>query len=127
MRMLEDGKEWQFVKFGLIVTGEAEKEHLPKLFSSIMQAGNCTFMVLSKIGQLTPITSEKRKLQMVGSKQKLPSNDENITIEVKSYLERDPLNQVILIDDLEKNRREIVDRTFERYRMAVDQALVERG
>jgi Domain of unknown function (DUF4276) len=125
MRMIEEVEKWKFVKFGLIVTGDTERAHLPELFSSIMQMGNCTFKVLSQIGQFTPITSEKRKLKMVGSNKELPSKDETITIEVSRYLKADESNRVILIDDLENRRREIIGQTFARYRNAVDQALTE--
>lgn len=51
--------QWAFLHFGLIVTGETEWEHLPKLFKSLMATGTCTFEVIRKIGQRNPITSRR--------------------------------------------------------------------
>lgn len=67
----------EFFRFGLIVTGEGEAEFLPKLFRMIMAAANCSFVVIRKSEQLSPITSEKRKIRMVGRGDVIPSIDED--------------------------------------------------
>jgi hypothetical protein len=63
------------LRFGLIVTGDAEAEFLPKLFRSIMAAAACDFLVIRKSDQLSPVTSEKRKIRMVGRGQVIPTID----------------------------------------------------
>lgn len=54
-----------YFHFGLIVTGKGEREHLPKLFKSLMSSNICTFSVIEFIGQRTPISSEKKILKML--------------------------------------------------------------
>ena len=49
-----------YFHFGLIITGETEQQHLPKLFKSLMETGICTFEVIRRVGQLGAITSAKR-------------------------------------------------------------------
>jgi hypothetical protein len=66
----------EFFRFGLIVTGDGEAEFLPKLFRSIMAAANCAFIHIRKSEQLSPITSKKRVLRMVGRGEVIPSIDE---------------------------------------------------
>ena len=72
-----DSSEWQFFKFGLIVTGKGEEKFLPRLFRSLMEGGHCSFEVICRIGQRDPITSKKRILKMVGSNKAIPDRDES--------------------------------------------------
>lgn len=56
-----------YFKFGLLVTGHTEEQHLPKLFRTLMATGICTFEVIGKIDQLSPITSTRRRDNIVGT------------------------------------------------------------
>lgn len=113
-----------FCHFGLIVTGESERHHLPKLFRSLMETGVCTFQVIRFIGQRRPITSEKKILRMVGTGKVIPDRDEHeIGLPARRYLNSDECRFVMLIDDLEHDRRDQAQQVFERYRLALDTIL----
>ncbi len=114
----------QFFHFGLIVTGKGERDHLPKLFRSLMETGLCTFEVIKFIGQRNPITSKKRNLEMIGSGEIIPPRDaDDIGFPARRYLRNDPCRFVILIDDLEYKRRDQAQQIFDRYRLALDTIL----
>lgn len=113
-----------FFRFGLIVTGEGEREHLPKLFSSLIATGICNFRVISHIGQRSPILSTSRRIRMVGRGEIIPTRDEQkIGLPARRYLGDDPCRFVILVDDLEYDRREQVQEVFDRYRLCLDTIL----
>ncbi len=113
-----------FVRFGLIVTGETEREHLPKMFKSLMASGVCHFKVVRFIGQRDPITSSRRKLEMVGSGKVIPDKDATeIDFPVRRYLISNQCNLVVLVDDLERHREEEAHQIFARYRQALDAVL----
>jgi hypothetical protein len=115
-----------FFHFGLIVTGKGERTHLPKLFKSLMASGICTFQVIGFIGQRSPITSDKKKLKMVGSGKSIPDKDErDIGLPARRYLSTNRCAYVLLIDDLEHDRRKHVQQIFDRYRQAFDKILPE--
>jgi hypothetical protein len=114
----------RFCVFGLIVTGEAEAEFLPQFFRSLMNRAGCTFRVLRKTGQRPPI-SEGRRLKMVGRGQAiLPKDEEEIGLEARRFLRNRPCNFVILIDDLEYDRRPVLAQVFNRYRAVLDTMLL---
>jgi len=111
-----------FFKFGLLVTGKTEEEHIPKLFRILMELGICYFEVIRKVEQLGVRTSEKN-LEMVGSGKKIPNNDAvRIGFPARDYL-KDPCTYVLLLDDLEHNRTDQAQQIFERYRDALDPIL----
>ncbi|MEG5163173.1 DUF4276 family protein [Microcoleus sp. AT3-A2] len=111
-----------FFKFGLLVTGKTEEEHIPKLFRTLMELGICYFEVIRKVEQLGVRTSEKN-LEMVGSGKKIPNNDVvRIGFPARDYL-KDPCTYVLLLDDLEHNRTDQAQQIFERYRNALDPIL----
>ena len=115
-----------FLQFGLIVTGEAEREHLPKLFSSLMETQVCHFRIIKFVGQRDPITSPGRKLRMVGSGKIIPDRDEaDIGLPARRYLNSRECGLVVLIDDLEHNRRGEAQPVFDRYRRALDTILTK--
>ena len=115
-----------FFHFGLIVTGRGEREHLPGLFRSLMATGICTFRVIRFIGQRGPITSAKRRLKMVGEGKTIPDKDETeIGIPARKYLSADQCHLVVLVDDLEHNRRAQAQQVFDRYRLALDTVLTD--
>lgn len=114
-----------FFHFGLIVTGKGEEKHLPKLFKSLENAGICHFEVLKKVGQRSHITSEKRKLKMVGEGKIIPDKDTyDIGFPARGYLKDKTSNGVILIDDMEHERRSDAKEIFSRYRAVFDKILL---
>jgi hypothetical protein len=115
-----------FLHFGLIVTGETEREHLPKLFKSLMETGFCHFEVFRFIWQRDPITSPKRKLEIVGSGGIIPKKDATeIGLPARRYLATDRCHLVVLLDDLEHHRRVQAQQVFDRYRLALDTILTD--
>ena len=118
-----DADQWAHSRFGLIVTGETEEQCLPELFRVLTSQANCSFRVIRRIGQRSPITSEKRILNMVGTGKKIPDRDaEEIGIPARGFLSSGG-HFVILVDDLESDRSEQVDAVFKRYRLALDTIL----
>jgi hypothetical protein len=111
---------FNFYHFGLIVTGKGERDFLPELLRELERNGQCKFKVIRKIGQRSPITSSKKLVKMVGTGKKIPTKDEtDIGIPARRYLSGD-CDFVLLIDDLEHDRRQHADQVFARYRDALD-------
>ena len=116
--------QWAFLHFGLIVTGDTEREHLPKLFKSLMTTRICRFQVIRKIEQRSPITSRRRSPQVVGTNQTIERKDElEIGLPARGYVNRSDCHFVLLIDDLEYGRREQAQEIFDRYRTVLDTVL----
>ena len=111
-----------YFHFGLIVTGETEQQHLPKLFKSLMETGICTFEVIRRVGQLGAITSAKR-LKALRNGKDIPDKDAKIGLEARKYLITHACHFVLLIDDLEYDRRDQAQQVFDRYRLALDTVL----
>lgn len=115
---------WTFYRFGLLVTGECEAEFLPTFLRSIQAAGNCTFETIRRVEQRSPISSTRRQLRMTGSNKSIPDRDaEQIGLPARNYLNRHQNSFVLLVDDLERDRRPRHQETFERYRAAFDSVL----
>ncbi len=118
---------WQFFRFGLLVTGEGEEAFLPALFASLARGGHCHFRVLRRIGQRSAIVSPKHKLKMVGTGKTIADKDEQeIGLPARRWLDGGAGRLVLLIDDLEHDRRESARAIFQRYRGALDALLGER-
>lgn len=118
-----DGQGWRFRHFGLIVTGRTEEECLPKLFRSLEATGRCSFEVLRRIGQRAPISSPKRRLEMVGSGKTIPDKDaQDIGFPARRFLSSET-DFIILVDDLEARRSAEITQVFDRYRLALDTIL----
>jgi hypothetical protein len=114
-----------FFKFGLLVTGKTEEEHIPKLFKSLTKLGICSFEVIGKVEQLDVITS-KKKLEVVGSRKAIPSKDtDRIGFPARNYLNKS-CTYVVLLDDLEHNRTDQAQQIFERYRNVLDTILLDK-
>ena len=116
--------------FGLIVTGEGEREFLPSLFRTLMERAGCSFKVVRRIGQRGPVTSPPRILKMVGCGRRIPTRDEDeIGLPARRFLREKPCRFVLLIDDAEASRRPKLAPVFHRYRQALDALLdpAERG
>lgn len=118
---------WEHWKFGLIVTGKGEEKGIAELFRSLSSTGLCSFKVIGRIGQRSPITSpkRKRKLKMVGSGKTIPDRDaETIGMPARKHLQAANGRFVIVLDDLEWDRHNQVQGVFERYRTALDTILL---
>jgi hypothetical protein len=123
----------EFFHFGLIVTGKGEEAHLPKLFKPLMADGLCTFTVIRRIDQRNPRIYHKHKPQKISTKKSrldksisIPQKDvQDISIPTRQYLKKNPSAYVILIDDLEYERKEMAQQVFNRYRQALDYLLNE--
>ena len=119
-----ESPQYAYFHFGLIVTGDTEREHLPRLFRSLMATGNCTFEVIRKIEQRSPITSRRRRPPVVGTDQMIERKDElEIGLPARGYVNRSGCHFVLLIDDLEYDRRDQAQQVFDRYRLALDTVL----
>ncbi len=115
--------KWSFVRVGLIVTGQTEERCLPELFRILVSQGTCNFQVVCRVGQRSPITSKKRKLEMVGSGKTIPDRDaEQIGLPARRFMMSGG-DCVILVDDLEFDRLPQVEAVFARYRRALDTML----
>lgn len=115
-----------FLRVHLLVTGEAEEDHLPKLFSKIEATGVCHFVVERRIRQLSP-RSDVRQLKMVGSRGHRITKraEEEISLPARRLLHGHSDRILVLVDDLEHDRRDQVESIFELYREALDKALHE--
>lgn len=115
-----------FFHLGLIVTGKSEQEHLPKLFKSLAATGICAFKVIRFTEQRGPITSKARQLKVAGTDKIIPDKDaDEIGLPARRYLTIDNRHFVLLIDDLEHDRRAQAQQVFESYRMAFDSILTD--
>ena len=115
--------DWRFSHFGLIVTGKTEAKCIPDFFRLVAATGMCSFRVIRKIGQRSPITAEKRRLRMIGAGKIIPNKDESeIGFPARNFLSS-KASFVILIDDLEAGRSTSVKKIFDRYRLALDTIL----
>jgi len=120
--------DWRFCRIGLLVTGKGEKQFLPRFLRSLTTSGRCTFTVLGRIGQRSPITSEKRLLKMVGSNKKIADKDaQQIGLPARRWLNNDNDNLLLVVDDLEHARRDSHREVFGRYRSALDTILCAEG
>ena len=123
MAATPDPNTWPCFHFGLIVTGKGEEEFLPSLFRSLTPSGHCTFKVICRIGQRSPITSDRRSISAAGTDKKmLDKDDEQIGRRARRYLD-DQDTFVLLVDDLEHDRGPIAGAVFGRYRGALDRVL----
>ena len=119
-------ENWRFVKFGLFVTGEGDRKILPLLLRSLCASGHGTFQFIRKIGQRSPITSQKRELRMVGSGKLIPDRDATeIGYPARRFLRESELHFILLVDDLEHDRSRQRQEVFARYRGALDNILGE--
>ena len=113
-----------YFRFGLIVTGDTEREHRPKLFKSLMSTGICHFEVIRKIEQRSPRTSSRQRPPVVGTNQTIERKDElEIGLPARGYVNRSKCHFVLLIDDLEYDRRDQQQQVFDRYRLVLDTVL----
>jgi hypothetical protein len=111
-------------QFALIVSGHGERDFLPSLFRTLMGRANCSFRVLRRIGQRSPITSQERQLRMAGSGLIIPTKDEQeIGLPARGFLRNQSCRFVLLVDDIEGGRRPQLTEAFARYRKALDTML----
>src|SRR5579872_3623020 len=109
--------------FGLIVTGKGEREFLPELFSVLTKWSGCSFRVIRKVDQRGPIT-KKASLKMVGRRSVIPDKDAvELGLAARGFLRNHACRFVIVVDDVEKERRGDLPAIWARYRTAVDTML----
>jgi hypothetical protein len=118
---------WTPYHFGLIVTGEGERQHITLLFKALEASGCCTFDVIRRIGQRKPKkTPVCTKLKIVNKTISNRDEDE-ISIPARCFLKKETDAGkrcfVVLIDDLEHDNRGIAREVFQRYRTALDTLL----
>jgi len=123
-----DCTTWTFCNFGLLVTGKGERRFLPWLFRELEKSGRCRMHVIGKIRQLSPMSSPKKRLKIIGTNQAITDKDfEEIGLPARQHLwkERAPHKRafVLLIDDLEHDRIPRAPQVFARYREALDRSL----
>lgn len=110
--------------FGLIVTGTGEREFLPSLFSVLAKFAGCSFKVLRKIEQ-RGVMGEKKRLRMVGRGDALLEKDAaEIGLTARRFLRNRPCHFLIVVDDLEGDRRGGLQTIWQRYRIAIDTMLL---
>lgn len=84
---------------------------------------HCSFEVLRRIGQRSPITSPKRKLTIgKGGKTITDKDEEEFGLTARRHLLK-PGTFVLLVDDLEGDRAAQVQGVFQRYRDVLDRML----
>lgn len=114
------------IRFGLLVTGEGERQFLPDFFRELCSPGpeghRAVFHVIRKIEQLSPVTSEKRLAKMVGKGGQLPTIDAQIGLAARSLLQAHA-SFVLLIDDLEHDRHGVIAEVRQRYKTSLDNML----
>ncbi len=122
---------WKVYRFGLLVTGKGEARFLDRLFRSLCERmaqtgyGTCEFRILAKIEQLSPRISEKHQLKLPGKQKRIPSRDEDAALRALAFLQQGG-DFVLLVDDLEGDRRANASAVYGRYREAFDHVLPER-
>lgn len=117
-----------FFRFGLIVTGKGEEDHITNLFRALMRYRNNTFTVIRRIGQRNPITSPDRTLEMVGCGKKITDRDEEqIGVPARQFIRQNPDSFVIVLDDLEYDRADQHEAVFKRYKAALNNLLGEQS
>lgn len=115
---------WQFVTFGLLVTGRGEEVFAANMFRALEASHHCHFETIGRVPQLSPVTSSVRAVKIAGSGRMLPSKDvERIGLPARGFLRKGENRRVVLVDDLEYDRRPTASGVWERYRNALDQAL----
>ena len=122
---METSLHRKFLRFGLIVTGTGERKFLPSLFRSLMTTQECCFEIIARVDQRSPITSARKLARntVIGTNKRIPTRDEEqIGLPARRYLGAED-RFVVLVDDLEFDRRGMVAEVFARYRLALDTVL----
>ncbi len=116
-----------FIHFGIIVTGKGEEQALPELFRTLAATGMCHFTVVRRRSQRSPRQEHLAQIPTItGTQKRIPDRDlEEIGAPARGFLTGKSCNFVLLIDDLEHDRRPIAEQVYERYRRALDAALTQ--
>lgn len=112
------------------MTGKGEEQFLPNFLRAVtapgLEGSRCIFKVIRRVPQLHPISpGSRRDIKMTGRGMRLPTRDEELGHAALAFLKLNPSGFVMLVDDLEHNRRGIAGAVFERYRQALDGVLNE--
>lgn len=111
--------EWRRAKFFLIVTGEAERDSLKELFRRFCHWSFhlATFTVTRRNGQHRPRAVTKGDSvppKELGTKLDSPKAIEQAWLDARKHL-RDEDSFVLLVDDLEWERKDEIERVFATY------------
>ena len=120
--------QYAFFRFGLIVTGKTERQHLERLFKSLTRTGICNFKVIERVNQLGAITSPKRlakRRKALRNGKDILDKADIIGSKARRHLKNNTCCFVLLIDDLEYANRDQARQVFDRYRSAFDKVLDE--
>lgn len=115
---------WKFIKIGLVVTGEGEREFAADLFQSILETGKCTFPILRQTGQRRAIRDERQRAYNATGKV-IPDRDAEIGAQIRGWLRQNDSHFAIWLDDLESAHRSEAAGKFSRLRKAVDVMLAK--
>lgn len=113
--------QWYY-RFCLVVTGIGEEDFLPALFRSLASSRLCRFEVIRRIDQLTP---SKTRLRTVGSSARISAKDEDLALWIRGYLSRASDVFILIVDDLEYDRRTQCEAVYDRYRDILNRHLLE--
>jgi hypothetical protein len=115
-------------RVGLIVTGKGEEDSLHEVFNhALMPHANCLFSIIGRVPQLPPATASKAQIKITGTSRQAESWDERIGLWALGFLRQYPGSLVVVLDDIEHDRRPVIDRVFGRYRDALDSVLAKPG
>lgn len=109
---------WRFVRIGLVVTGEGERDFLTHFFRAVEATGHAKFCPIYKAGQRSAM-SEKQIVKYGKRGKIIPSKDETIVLAMRRFVAKDN-NHAIWIDDLESARRQTAQSHFDRMKKALD-------
>lgn len=113
---------WRFVKIGLVVTGEGERDFISAFLRPIAATGKCHFPIILQTGQRHALTETKERAYNATGKI-IPDRDAAIGAKIRHWLASDESHYAIWLDDLESASRPDAARKFERMRKAVDTML----
>lgn len=118
MTDVEPAATWRFVRIGLVVTGDSERDFLCDLFRAIAATGHATFLTIRQTGQRTAL-SDKRIDQYGKRGKDIPDRDAQIGYEIRRFVAQ-PEHFAVWIDDLESAHRPNAAAKFQRLEQTLD-------
>lgn len=122
--MIDSSQPERFIKFGLLVTGKGEEQHLPKLFKELSATGWCAFRIVRRVSQLSVRQVNIEPLKELGVPKKIPKKHaEQIGLTSRRWLQDGLVDYIILVDDIESSRRSQIDLVYKNYIAIFDKEL----
>ncbi len=116
--MSAEPPSWKYVHFGLVVTGEGERDFLPGLFRELAATKHANFFVLRQTGQRTQLSQGRIEDYLKQGKQ-VPDRDADIALVIRRHV-ADADRYALWIDDLESDSRANAQPKLERLTRALD-------